>query len=32
MVIETTQAEFEARRPLPEMRETLYAYVDRIVP
>lgn len=32
MVIETTQAEYEAQKPLPELRETLYAYVDRLVP
>jgi len=32
MVIETTQAEYEVQKPLPELRETLYAYVDRLVP
>jgi hypothetical protein len=32
MVAETSQAEYEARRPLAEMRETVYAYIDRLVP
>lgn len=32
MVIETSQAEYEAQAALPEMRETLYAYLDRLGP
>lgn len=32
MVIEISQAEYEVQNPLPDLRETLYAYIDRLVP
>ena len=32
LVVETTQAEYEAQSPLPDLRETLYAYLDHLAP
>lgn len=32
LTVETCQAEYEAQTPLPELRETLYAYIERLVP
>lgn len=31
LVVETSQAEYDAHAPLPALRETLYAYVDRLL-